>query len=55
MKILYILKQHSFEQPTMLAQMIGITAPVFTMGKTYSKKKAEAWKKKSGLNFYEIV
>ena len=51
--VIYILKQHSLEQPTFHAFMAGAQSPIRTIKSTSDKREARAWKEKSGLNFYE--
>jgi hypothetical protein len=54
-KTIYILKEHDFNQPSYLSQAMGVAVTSRTVDKTTSKRKAEAWVKKSGLNFYETI
>ena len=54
-KTIYILKERDFNQPSFLAQSMGMRVHSRTVDKTTSKRKAEEWAKKSGLNYYETI
>ncbi len=54
-KTIYLLIERDFNQPSLLEQSMGATIPERIVDTTTSKKKAEAWAKKSGLNYYKTV